>query len=248
MEFLMNEKIYLPLLATLGASLALIGFQAIIRYEKEQKQKVYAVNYMLDVAFRVLSSTLIIKDHTIVPHIEATKRILEGDLDLLEQMLLTDEFDILKAQPMDYSHLPNEFKVLVGYDNIELVQMFNTFLYVSAADENRTHLLDFVKSHLKKVGEFKLKSDGEKEDILNTYWDILESLDHESRRVLIFVRDMLLPSLNNYIRGNQFIIFRTSSAKNKISEIISLIKDNPDSFPEKGYMDKVRHGGIQGAL
>lgn len=244
----MNEKLYLPLLATLGASLAVIGFQAINSYEKEQKQKVYAVNYMLDVAFRILSSTLIVKNHTIVPHIEATKRILEGDPELLEEMLLTDEFDILKAPPMDYSHLPNEYKVLVGYDNIELVQMFDTFLYVSSADENRTHLIDFVKSHLKKVSEFKSKNDEEKDDILNTYWDILESLDHESRRVLVFVRDMLLPSLNRYIKGNQFILFRTSSAKSKISSIDSLIESNQDSFPEKGYMEKVRQGGIQGAL
>jgi hypothetical protein len=248
MEFLMNEKLYLPFLATLGASLAVIGFQAINRYEKEQKQKIYVVNYMLDVALRVLSSTLIIKNHTIVPHIEATKRILEGELDLLETMLLTDEFDILKAQPMDFSHLPNEYKVLVGYDDIELVQMFDMFLYISSADENRIDLLDFVKSHLKKVGEFKSRIDEEKEDILNTYWDLLESLDHESRRVLVFVCDILLPRLERYVKGNQFIIFRTSIAKNKISSINSVIESNLDSFPEKGYMEEVRKGGIQGAL
>ena len=244
----MNEKIYLPLLATLGASLAIIGFQAINRYEKEQKQRVYAVNYMLDVAYRILSSTLVIKNHTIVPHIEATKRIIKGDSELLEQMLLTDEFDILKASPMEFSHLPNEFKVLVGYDDIELVQMFDTFLYVSGADENRLHLLEFVKSNLKQVNDYLSKSEEEREDILSTYWDILESLDHEQRRVLVFVRDMLLPSLNHYINGYQFLLFRTSVAKNKISSIVSLVKENMDSFPEEGYMEKVRHGGIQGAL
>jgi len=248
MEFLMNEKLYLPLLATLGASFAVIGFQAINRYEKEQKQKVYAVNYMLDVAFRILSSTLVVKNHTIVPHIEATKQILKGNPELLEKMLLTDEFDILKAPPMDYSHLPNEYKVLVGYDNIELVQMFDTFLYVSSADENRAHLLDFVKTHLKKVSEFKSKNKEEKEDVLNTYWDILESLDHESRRILVFVRDILLPNLSKYIKENQFILFRTSTAKSKVSSITSLIESNQDSFPEEGYTEKVRKGGIQGAL
>ncbi len=248
MEFLTNEKIYLPLLATLGASLAIIGFQAIIRYEKEQKQKIYAINYMLDVAFRILSSTLVIKNHTIVPHIEATKRIIEGDSELLEEMLLTDEFDILKASPMDFSHLPNDFKVLVGYDDIELVQMFDGFLYVSGADENRLHLIEFVKSNLKQINDFISKDEQKREDILNTYRDILESLDHEQRRVLVFVRDILLPSLSHYINGHQFLIFRTSTAKNKISTIVSLIKENSDSFPEEGYMEKVRHGGIQGAL
>lgn len=244
----MNEKLYLPLLATLGASLAIIGFQAINRYVKEQKQRVYAVNYMLDVAFRILSSTLVIKDHTIVPHIEATKRIIKGDSELQEQMLLSDEFDILKASPMNFSHLPNEFKVLVGYDDIELVQMFDTFLYVSGADENRIHLIEFVKSNLKKVNDFLSKDKEEREDILNTYWDILESLDHEQRRVLVFVRDMLLPSLSIYISGHQFFLFRTSIAQNRISSIVTLIDSNHDSFPEEGYMEKVRHGGIQGAL
>lgn len=248
MEFLMNEKIYLPLLATLGASLAVIGFQAINRYEKEQKQKIYAINYMLDVAFRILSSTLVIKNHTIAPHIEATKRIIKGDSELLKEMLLTDEFDILKAGPMDFSHLPNEFKVLVGYDDIELVQMFDTFLYVSGIDENRLHLIEFVKSNLKSAKNFLSKEMQEREDILNTYWDILESLAHEQRRVLVFVRDMLLPSLCHYMKGYQFLLFRTSPAKKKISNIVSLIEENVDSFPEEGYMEKVRHGGIQGAL
>jgi hypothetical protein len=248
MEFLMNEQIYLPLLATLGASLALIGFQAINNFEKAQKQKIYAINYMLDVAFRILSSTLIIKNHTIVPHIEATKRIIKGDSKLLEEMLLTDEFDILKANPMDFSHLPNEFKVLVGYDDIELVQMFDTFLYVTGIDENRLNLIEFVKSNLKSVNGFLSKEIKEREDILNTYWDILESLDHEQRRTLVFVREMLLPSLNHYIKGYRFLLFRTSTAKKKISNIISLIEQNIDSFSEDGYMEKVRHGGIQSAL
>lgn len=244
----MNEKIYLPLLATLGASLAVIGFQAINRYVKEQKQKIYALNYMLDVAFRVLSSTLVIKNHTIVPHIEATKRIIKGDSELLEKMLLTDEFDILKARPMDFSHLPNEFKVLVGYDQIELVQMFDTFLYVSSVDDNRLHLIEFVKSNLKSVNDFLSRQSQEREDILNTYWNILESLDHEHSRILFFVRDMLLPSIRGYMQGYQFLLFRTSSAKKKISTIVSLIEENIDTFPKEGYMEKVRNGGIQGAL
>ena len=248
MEFLTNEKLLLPLLATLGASLAVIGFQALNRYEKEKMQRIYAVNYMLDVAFRVLSSTLVVKNHTILPHIEATKRILKGDSELLEKTLLTDEFDILKASPMSFAHLPNEFKVLVGYDDIELVQMFDTFLYVYSVDENRIHLIEFVKSDLKSVNEFLSKKSEEREDILNTYWDILESLDHESNRILVFVRDLLLPKLSQYISGHQFFLFRTSVAKDKVVSILSLIESNQDSFPEKGYMEKVRHSGIQGAL
>ena len=248
MEFLTNENLYLPLLTTLGASLAVIAFQAINLYEKEKKQRIYTVNYMLDVAFKIMSSTLVVKNHTILPHIEATKRILKGDSELLNQMLLTDEFDILKARPMLFKHLPNEFKVLVGYDNIELVQTFDTLLYIYGTDENREHLLEFVRSNLKKANKLLSEGKEEQQDILNTYWDILESLDHESSRVLLFVRDILLPNLTSYISGYQFFLFRTSVAKNRIATITSLIESNQDSFPEESYMEKIKHGGIQRAL
>lgn len=145
----MNEQIHLSLFATIGASLALIGFQAINNFEKEQKQKIYAINYILDVAFRILSSTLIIKNHTTAPHIESTKRIIKRDSKLLEDILVTDKFDTLKAKPMDFSHLTNEFKILVGYDYIEFVQIFNTFLYINGIDKNKLDLIEFIKSNLR---------------------------------------------------------------------------------------------------
>ncbi|PCH49259.1 MAG: hypothetical protein COC22_06975 [Flavobacteriaceae bacterium] len=248
MEFLSDEKFYIPLLATLGASLAVIGIQALSRYEKEQKQRVYTASYMLDVSFRVLSSILTVKVHTILPHIEATKRIYGGDEDLLNKTLLSDEFDILKAKPASFSHLPDEYKFLVGYDDIEIIQIFSTLLYLYECDENRRHLNEFVKDNLKSMSGFLSKSEEEKEDILNTYYDLLGSLDHESNRIIVFVSEVVLPKLEAYIREKQFLLFKTSSAKRRIKNIKLVLNENSEYLPESGYMNKVKYGGIQGEL
>ena len=248
MEYLLQEKLLLPFLATLGASLAVLGIHAITRYEIEQKQRIYAVNYMLDVAYRILSSALIVKQHTIIPHIEATKRIMGGDDDLLEKTFLADEFDILKAKSMRFSHLPNDYKLLVGYDDIELVQLFDTLVYLYELDENRSHLNEFVKQNLKSMNGFLSLGSEKRNDVLNTYWDILSSLDHEENRLLVFVRDVVSPRLKSYINGHQFLLFRTSNGKKKIGDIDVLIEENKGLFPEPDYMEKVRYGGIQREL
>lgn len=248
MEFLLQDKILLPFLATLGAALAVIGIQALTRYEREQRQRIYAVSYMLDVAFRILSSALIIKQHTIIPHIKATKRIMSGDDDLLKKTLLSDEFDILKAKGMHFSHLPNDYKLHVGYDDIELVQMFDTLVYLYESDENRSHLNIFVKDNLKSMANFLSLGNQQRNDVLNTYWDILSSLEHEENRLLVFVRDIVSPRLKSYIKGYQFLLFRTSSAKKKIEDIESLIEKSEKLFPKPDCMERVKHGGIQGEL
>lgn len=248
MELLSDEKFYIPLLATLGASLAVIGIQALSRYEKEQKQRIYTVSYMLDVSFRVLSSTLTVKIHTIIPHIEATKRIYEGDKELLNKTLLSDEFDILKAKPANFSHLTDEYKLLVGYDDIEIVQIFDTLLYLYECDENRKHLNEFVKDNLKSMDGFLSKNEKERDDVLNTYYDLLGSLDHESNRIIMFISEIALPKLEAYIKENKFLLFRTSKAKKIAGRIKSVLKDNDEFLPESGYMNKVRYGGIQGEL
>lgn len=248
MDFFSNENLLLPFLATLGASLAVIGIQAITLYVRGQKQRIYTANYILDVAFRVLSSTITIKKHTIIPHIEATKRIMKGDDELLEKTLLCDEFDILKAKAMSFSHLPNEYKLLVGYDDIELVQIFDALIYLYELDENRTHLNEFVKQNLKSMDGFLSEEENVQHDILNTYWDILDSLDHEANRIMLFVRDTVSPKLSKYVNGFQFTFFRTSGANEKIKFIDSLVEENKSLYPEPGYMEKVRLGGIQREL
>lgn len=248
MGFLLQDNLLLPFLATLGASLAVIGVQAINRFETQQKQKIYAANYMLDVAYRILSSTITVKQRTILPHIEATKRIMEGDEELLEKTFLSDEFDILKAKGMRFSHLPNEYKLHVGYDDIELVQMFDTLVYLYEEDQNRKHLNEFVKENLKSMNGFLSMAPEKQNDVLNTYWDILSSLDHEANRVMFFVRDVVVPRLHAYIKEFQFILFRTGKAKKKIGAISALAEEYKEILPGPDYMESVRTGGIQREL
>ncbi|MEW8338598.1 MAG: hypothetical protein AB2708_02035 [Candidatus Thiodiazotropha taylori] len=203
---------------------------------------------MLDVAYRILASTSTVKQKTISPHIEATKRIMKGDDELLEKTLLADEFDILKAKGMIFSHLPNEYKLHIGYDDIELVQMFDALVYLYEEDENRKHLNEFVKGNLKSMNGFLSMAPEKQHDVLNTYWDILSSLDHETNRVMFFVRDVVLPRLNTYTKEFQFALFRTGKVKKKIGAISALIEEYKELLPDPDYMENVRTGGIQREL
>ena len=51
-----------------------------------------------------------------------------------------------------------------------------------------------------------------------------------------------------FTKSIQFLFFRTSQAKKKIEAIVSTIENNHDIFPDYDYMEKTKHGGIQGAL
>ena len=136
---------------------------------KTVKKKIYAIAYMADVAVRLLQSSLIIQKNTISPHIKATKRILNGDSGLLNKILLADEFDILTDGPMRFDHLPEEYKVLIGYDNLRIVQCFETILYLYENDAKRKDFNNFVKTNLKAILAFQEKTKVEQDDILNTY-------------------------------------------------------------------------------
>ena len=140
MEPLLNEKLVLPFLATLGASLTIILMQFIARRVKETKQKIYAVNYICDSSMRILFSEFILVRHTILPHIEATERIAEGDEELLAKTFLANEFDILTAGASSFSHLLNDYSLQIGYDDIKLVQMYEALLYLHKNEANRISL------------------------------------------------------------------------------------------------------------
>ena len=115
---------------------------------------------MVDVLYKLVQSELIIQKHTIGPHIEATKRILSGDHELLELTLDTDEFDILAAGPLTVIKLPDDHKLLVGYDNIQILQAFDALLYLHADDTGRLALRAFVAGNLKSKKQFlELKED-----------------------------------------------------------------------------------------
>lgn len=218
------------------------------RRGKETKQKIYAVNYICDVAYRILFSEFILLRHTIKPHIEVTERITEGDHELLAKTFLKDEFDILKSHTPSFSHLPNEFSLQIGYDDINLVQIFETLLYFSSLEINRKDLNEFVKNNLKSMNSFVAKPGEEQQGILYTYHDYLTRLEHESKRNVIFILRYLKPAMKKYISSYRFWLYSTKNAKTIINKTLLLAKENKDLIPEKDYMEKVKNGGIQGEL
>ena len=79
-DFLKDEKFLIPFLSTLGAALAIIIGQQIFGFSTRQKKKLYCIAYISDVADRLLFSNLIVKKNTILPHIKATKEIINADM------------------------------------------------------------------------------------------------------------------------------------------------------------------------
>jgi len=242
------DKLLLPFLATLGASLTVVLLQFISRRVKETKQKIYAASYICDVSLRIITSEFILNRHTIQPHIEATRRISEGDEGLLRTTFLTNEFDILTAGRPNFGHLPNEFALQLGYDDIQLVQMYETLLYLHGNESNRLSLNAFVKQNLKSMESFLSKPPEKQQDILFTYYDYLHSLEHESNRIVLFIAATIAPAFRDYLSSFQFWLYRTSRVREIIQRIEHQIQENIDLMPDDDYMEKVRHGGIQGEL
>jgi hypothetical protein len=248
MDFFLNEKFIIPFLSTLGAAVTIILMQFYARRVKETKQKIYASSYISDVAMRTIQSELILVKHTIKPHIEAVDRILEGDDELLEKMFLSNEFDILTAPAPEYNHLPNEYSLQIGYDDIKLIQMYENLLYHHKNESNRISLNLFVKENLKSMESFKSKSENERRDILYTYYDYLYSLEHESNRILWFSAYVLFPAFKEYLKSYQFWLYSIKSGKETILSARDHMNENIDFMPKQDYMERVRHGGIQGEL
>ena len=240
--------LWLPFMATAGASLTVLAIQSINRYIKEQRQRVYAAGYMADVAYRLLHSELILQKHTIVPHIESVKRMVAGDQELLELTLDSDEFDILSAGPMNFIQLSEDHKILVGYDNIQIVQAFDALLYLHSNDANRLALRAFVAENLKSKKKFTECSNEHQQDLLNSYWDYLRALEHEGKRVIAFVFYIFTPMLGRYVNSRKFNLFSKETISSMLDRIESLQSEFSDFVPPREFFEQSRGGGIQGVL
>ncbi|EOV7451087.1 hypothetical protein ACORBP_004458, partial [Vibrio vulnificus] len=197
---MLSEKLFLPFLATLGASLTVLFIQFNTRRVRESKQKVYATSYVFHQCHNILFSELSIMKATVVPHIKAIERILEGDNELLTKMFLADEFDILKAPSPEANHLPKDYMLLLGYDDIYLSSSYEMLLYLESSDLERQELNEFVKNKLKNMHSFFKLSEGEKVDILHDYYDRLTSIEHASKRKVFFIVYSLLPRFSAYAK------------------------------------------------
>jgi hypothetical protein len=244
-EFLLDPKFLIPFLSTLGASCTILAIHTTSSFFKTIKRKIYAIAYMTDVTVRLLQSSLIIQGKTILPHIEATKRILKGDFELLEKTLLGDEFDILTDSPMCFNHLPEEYKVLIGYDNLRLVQCFETILYLHENESKRKHFNEFVKINLKAMLAFQAKNQQEKEDILNTYWDYLSSLEHEENRIIAMIVHIFLPYIRKYLNKRCFFFCYKNEVHSMLNLSEELIGKNEELIPTTEFFQESVSGGIQ---
>jgi hypothetical protein len=243
-----DDRFLLPFYATMSAALTMLLLQAMNRHASDKKKKIYAVSYILDVCFRLLRSNLILQKHTIVPHIVATKRILKGDHKLLNEMFLADEFDILTGKSLDFDHLPEEYKVLLGCDDITLVQLFETINHLNLTEAGRENLNPFVKENLKSSHRFFKASPQEQTDLLTTYWDYLTGIEHETNRIIFFIVRIALPRLEKYINGWQFLLLPTRGVKKIIRRVREEEVEYQDLIPDNDFLEKIKSGGIQRAL
>lgn len=232
----------------MGAALIIMYINFVNRRVKENKQKVYAATYILDSSMRMLSSEFVIIAHTIKPHIEASYRIAKGDPKLLETMLLSDEFDILTDAYPNFSHIPNEFLLQLGYDNLELVQVYDTLIYLSQCNSTRISLNNFVKENLKSMDGYLQKEESDRVDILNTYIDYLYRLEHESNRLIYMISYNVVPRLEKYISSYKFWLYSKNHAKKTIKMIREIEQSNDELMPELDFMEKTKNGGIQNEL
>jgi len=245
MAFFTDEKFLTPFLSTLGAALTIIMLQFIHRYINDRKKKIYAIGYIMHDCLGLLRSNLILKKHTIIPHIDVIKKIIGGDEKLLNTMFLADEFDILTDKPIDIDHLSEEYKVILGNDDINLVKSYETLNYLNKSIKTGEVFNDFVKNNLKSEHFFRSQSKDKQLDILNTYWDYLDKIKHKEDRSIAFILQIILPSIKKYIKRKQFLLFSTKSIRMLTNEAEDSLIDFRDVLPEKDFLEKAIRGGIQ---
>jgi len=244
-DFILDPKFLIPFLSTVGASLTIIILHSIHKIDIERKKKLYTVSYMTDVCVRLFQASLIIKNNTIIPHITAAKQMMAGDKDLLTKTFLADEFDVLTDDPVNFNNIPDEYKVLIGYDSVEFLQSFEMVLYLSKNDKTKNSLNVFVKSNLKSELEFSQKTQDEQIDILSSYWDYLDRLSHEEDRVIAFILYIFLPHVQDYINRFSYLLYSKKDIHRLLSKATDLSEKYKNIIPGPDFFHQSVSGGIQ---
>lgn len=242
-----NDRFLLPFLSTVGASLTIIFLNFLSRYIKDRKKKLYGIACIADISFRALLSDLMLKKRTVLPHIVATKKIIAGDTKLLETMFLADEFDILTDAPFNLDLLSEEYKILLGNDDITMVRAYEFIVYSNKNDATQKAFNNFVKENLKSQHLFSQKNLEQQQDILSTYWDYLDRIKHEMDRNISNII-LLYPVIEKYIAEKQFLLFRKRSIIESFAKTEQVISDYNDVLPERDFVQNIGNGGIQNAL
>lgn len=161
---------------------------------------------------------------------------------------MADEFDILTDGIIDFNNIPEEHKVLVGYDAIHLLQAFEALLHFNRVDRTKNSLNDFVKNNLKSQLSFRNKGNDEQVDILSTYWDYLGKLDHEEERLIAFILYIFLPRVQQYIGRRSFLLYSKKNISKQLDSASVLHEKFMNIIPGPEFFEKSVSGGIQRIL
>lgn len=244
-EFVLDTKFIVPFLSTVGASLTIIILQSIHRGDIERKKKLYTIAYMTAAALRLFQSALILKKHTIIPHIKAAKQIIEGDQDLLNTAFLLDDFDVFTGNAIEFNTLPEDCKVLIGYDDIDLLHSYEALVGISKDKSTGSNFNSFVKLNLKSKLAFEEKRVEEQVDILNTYWDYLDKLKHEEDRLVAFIVYIFLPRALKYTNKIEFIFCSKKNTVELTKKFDAIREKYKDIIPGSDFFEQSVNGGIQ---
>jgi hypothetical protein len=243
--FLKSKDFLTPFLSTVGASLTVLLVESMRARRKDSKKKLYVAGYMADVSRRMLHSSLFLQERTILPHIDAVKKILKGDAQLAAKMFAADEFDILTDPSPQYFPLPEDHKVEVGYDDIELLQAFEFVMYQSQNDGIRRRFNDFVREKLKSELQFRNRGSEERADILNTYWDYLDRISYAEKRTVATILYILLPKIESYARQRRLLFYSKKGIKEQIALCDEIKNQFAPLIPGTDFFEKASKAGIQ---
>jgi len=173
---------------------------------------------------------------------------MNGDNELLKKMFLADEFDVLTDNPINFNNIPEEYKVLIGYDSIEFLQSFEMVLYLYKTEKTRDSFNEFVKSNLKSELAFHQKSQDEQIDILSTYWDYLDKLSHKEDGLIAFVLYIFLPHAKNFISRFSFLLYSKKDINELFSKAKGLSEQYKSIIPGTDFFQQSVSGGIQNII
>jgi hypothetical protein len=247
-SFFSSSEFLVPFLAALFASLTIIYVNFVNRRIVENKKRLYAVTYIADVSYRIAASTLVLRKHTLSPHLQAAEQMLLGDDELLLQCFEADDFYVATDSPMTFNALPEEQKILIGLDDIDLLQSFEAIVYMHADNGRSRDLNSFVREELSSDRDFFSRSEDERLDTLQRYQNLLARLDHHVSRMLWFVRYIVMPYSHRYVGRSQFFMYPKRTVKGKLRQLAAALASYSEFVPDENYMSRKKNQGVQQAL
>lgn len=248
MEFLQSYEFLVPFLSTLMAALAVIFIQFVFRFIDEKKKKLYATEYIVDVLQKVLFSNCFLKAKTVLPHIRAMERVLDGEVSLLQTMFDNDDIDILTDQIEHFYGLTEEHKILIGLDDLQLLQMFEKIICLEKNDSTIRPMNKFVKNNLKSIDDFNSLDVSQQQSCLTTYLNYLQRIDHSFTRTIFMITKTAKPRAEEYEKRKEFMLFSRKNIKSILSKIDEVIDEYKEIIPKDDFTKEMSEGGIQNQI